>query len=99
MKNIATVSNNNQLDVELGAISYNKVCSNIRKLECPYEYQVTTKSTRLDMISQELYESTQYDWILSLVNGLQSTECTRGTILHYPNKSVLEKFLNEYGNS
>lgn len=99
MKNIQTV---NPTVSDLCARYDNLLSSDtlryIRKLNAPGRYLVSRHAMRLDMISMELYNTFEYDWILGLVNGLKNEEIKINSVIKYPDLSELKKFLVKYGS-
>lgn len=70
----------------------------IRKLPANGKYLVSRHAMRLDMISMELYQTFEYDWILGLVNGLSNEEIAINSVIKYPTLSDLKQFLVKYGS-
>lgn len=94
MKGISTV-NKNIVDVNIrfDNLLSNYVSRHIKDLIYEGSKLITIKGTRLDMLSLELYDTTEYDWILALYNGLKSTNLTIGITLRYPTKESIQNIL------
>lgn len=65
--------------------------TNIHKLQAVGTFTVTIQEERPDLISYEIYDDTQYWWILLLYNKiLDISQIKPGLDLAYPDKSNLE---------
>lgn len=65
--------------------------SNIQKLPATGTYTIVSEDKRPDLVSYQLYEDTQYWWILMIYNKiLDISEFSAGTDIVYPDKSLLE---------
>lgn len=99
MKSIATSNPTlKDLSEQFKTLMSSGVVNKIKRLECPNKHLVSVKATRLDMISQELYGDTSFDWILALVNGLKSHEVTVNSTIKYPDQNDIINFLVKYGS-
>lgn len=94
MKSISTVNQTiKDVNIRFDNLLSNKFCQKVRKLNCPNTIKITTAETRLDMLSQKLYNTPDYDWVLALVNGLKSIEVKLGTHIKYPDLDDLNSLL------
>lgn len=64
---------------------------NLPKLNYVGEYIVTYEEKRPDLLSYNLYEDTQYWWIIMWYNSiLNINDLVSGTIIKYPSKAAIE---------
>lgn len=67
------------------------LCTQLKKLPYAGAVAVTTQENRPDLLSYDIYGSTQYWWILMLYNDyLSPTELTSGALVKYPSLNDLE---------
>jgi hypothetical protein len=65
----------------------------LRELPAGGQYTVNGKEARPDLVSFDIYGSTQYYWVIMVYNGLQSfNEIVHSQELTFPSLAVLEDF-------
>lgn len=73
----------------------------VRQLHSELTYSgslvIARSECRPDMLSQKLYGTWEYDYILMLYNGLRSHEFTKGTKIKYPTLASINKLVANYG--
>lgn len=77
---------------------YNAILFRLLPKQRLYEYVIT--KPRYDLISEELYGKSSYDWLLLLINGIKESDLIRGNKIKYITnedfKELLIKITNEY---
>lgn len=57
-------------------------------------YQITRFSGRVDLISQEIYNSTNYVWLLLLINRMTSEEFVEGKKIKFIPRRIIDSITN-----
>lgn len=57
-------------------------------------YQITKFENRIDLISNDIYKTDDYSWILLYINRVNVEDLVRGTYLEYIDESVLKNLIS-----
>lgn len=79
--------------IENGDIYNSKVLYMIPKLPSIGEYTVDLAAKRIDLISLDLYNTTEMSEIILLYNGVTIDQLTKGTVLRVPSLDDIRKLL------
>lgn len=77
-----------------GILSESKFSRSLRDLNLSYKFIVIQKyEHRPDLISEKIYKTQEYDWLILFITGLTKEELILGTELNLPTLSELSKLL------